>query len=85
MKCAAVVLALAATALAVPTGSSDTVCSNDSSHTNLYCCNSGIPILGQLLCNINLGGTTCGGSAWCCTSSTAQNGLINVGLNCIQL
>jgi hypothetical protein len=73
-------VALAMTATALPTGENvdklaprtDPVpvptCNNNQQPV---CCNSLIPILGQILCSVSVLGGTCEGSARCCTTNAA--------------
>ncbi|KAI1097824.1 hypothetical protein F4804DRAFT_150362 [Jackrogersella minutella] len=51
---------------------------------NQVCCSS---LLGVLTCLIQLGGTTCGGSTYCCDNSVSGGtGAINVNaLNCVKI
>ncbi|KAG5983799.1 hypothetical protein E4U55_007114 [Claviceps digitariae] len=84
MKCAAAILALAATVIAAPTGSTGgDVCSNHPENTNYVCCQGGL--LGGILCNINLLGNNCGGGSYCCASAPSTGGLINIGLDCLRI
>ncbi|KAG6001385.1 hypothetical protein E4U21_004406 [Claviceps maximensis] len=100
MKWTAAILALAATVIAVPTGGSGNPCSTNG-HNNYVCCgiddhstvNQGsllgiLPIgniLKQLSCTVNVLGKTCGDDSYCCSDSSVQNGLVNLGLNCLKL
>ncbi|GES65236.1 hypothetical protein OIDMADRAFT_182936 [Aspergillus terreus] len=71
-----VAFALAATALAVPSGGS---C---NSNQEQICCSS---LIG-LDCLINLLGTNCGGGTYCCDSGSSGLSLINIdALNCVSL
>lgn len=89
MKFFTAALALAAVALAVPTdieartggGNPPTggTCNiNGDNNGKVTCCNSAIPILGQLLCNVLAIGNTCnsGQSVYCCkTDATVSRKL----------
>ncbi|GAB0132800.1 hypothetical protein EsDP_00001226 [Epichloe bromicola] len=80
MKYATAIAALAATAIAAPTngGGSAGQC-NNKPHS--VCCNS---VLGLLSCTLNILGQTCSGNSYCCKSAP-QNGLINIGLECVKI
>ncbi|KAK2595599.1 hypothetical protein QQS21_006646 [Conoideocrella luteorostrata] len=54
-------------------------CNNNNPH--YVCCNG---LISGLLCNLNLVGESCSGGSYCCESAP-QNGLINIGLNCLRL
>ncbi|KFG78260.1 hypothetical protein MANI_020356 [Metarhizium anisopliae] len=94
MKFVAAVLTLAAVATAAPaevvarttpTGGQCNLTGDNKGQA--VCCNSAIPILGQLLCNVLAIGQTCnsGQSTYCC-SGNSNGGLINVSLlNCLAL
>ncbi|KAH0592474.1 hypothetical protein MHUMG1_09745 [Metarhizium humberi] len=90
MKFVAAVLTLAAVATAAPaevvarTAGSCNV--NGNTEGKMMCCDSGIPILGELLCNIAVLGGNCnvGQSTYCCNSQS-QGGLINVDVSCLKL
>ncbi|KID74882.1 uncharacterized protein G6M90_00g107720 [Metarhizium brunneum] len=90
MKFVATVLTLAAVATAAPaelvarTGGACSI--NGNNDGKITCCNAGIPILGQLLCNIAVLGSNCnaGQSTYCCNSQSS-GGLINVDVSCIKL
>lgn len=77
MKFVAAVLTLAAVATAAPaelvarTGGACSI--NGNNNGKVTCCNAGIPILGQLLCNVLALGDTCnaGQSTYCCDGSSA--------------
>ncbi|OAA78800.1 hypothetical protein LEL_02286 [Akanthomyces lecanii RCEF 1005] len=98
MKFSIAAITLAAVAIASPTemeartggGSppSGGVCNvNGNNNGKVVCCNSAIPIVGQLLCNVLAIGSTCtvNQSSYCCKTS-ANGGLINVSLlNCVSL
>ncbi|KAK9445014.1 hypothetical protein VB005_01476 [Metarhizium brunneum] len=97
MKFVAAVLTLAAVATAAPAEvvartpnppPPPSTCSiNGDNNGKVVCCNSAIPIIGQLLCNVLAIGQTCnsGQSTYCCDTN-AQGGLINVSLlNCLNL
>ncbi|KAL7904249.1 hypothetical protein GGI35DRAFT_463720 [Trichoderma velutinum] len=96
MKYITALLALAATAIAVPTtgggkghgGGED---NNGGSggggtcNTNqvAVCCNG---LLGGILCNIGILGNSCSSGSYCCDSNAEQGGLINLNLlNCVAL
>ncbi|KAJ6789983.1 hypothetical protein PWT90_02939 [Aphanocladium album] len=60
---------------------------NGSNNGKVVCCNSAIPIIGQLLCNVLAIGNTCNSNqeVYCCKTD-ASGGLINVSLlNCASL
>lgn len=66
MKFATAIVALAATAVAVPTnggGGNPGQCNNNN--PNYVCCNG---LLGGLLCLIDVG-NTCSGGSYCCKSA----------------
>ncbi|EXU95593.1 hypothetical protein X797_011348 [Metarhizium robertsii] len=92
MKFIAAVLTLAAVATAAPAEvvarTDPTTCSVRGDNTGkVTCCNSAIPIIGQLLCNIAVLGNNCNVDqrSYCCNTS-ANGGLINVDLlNCVSL
>lgn len=80
MKFSIAAIALAAVAVASPvemeprtnTPPSGGPCSvNGNNNGKVVCCNSAIPIIGQLLCNIAVLGGNCnvGQSAYCCKTS----------------
>ncbi|KAG5950198.1 hypothetical protein E4U53_005397 [Claviceps sorghi] len=75
MKCASAILALAATAIAVPTASNS--CS--TTQTNIYCCG----LLG-LLCSLNVLGS-CGGSSYCCDTTYENPQLSIISANCLKI
>ncbi|KAL7935758.1 hydrophobin 3 precursor [Trichoderma chlorosporum] len=89
MKYTTALIALAATAIAMPTGSQENnkggnggggVC--NTNQVNI-CCNG---ILAGLLCDVGVLGTGCGGGSYCCDSGAEQGGLINLNLlNCVAL
>ncbi|QPG95159.1 hypothetical protein C2857_007746 [Epichloe festucae Fl1] len=81
MKYATVIAALAAAAIAAPTngGGSSDQCNNKP---NTVCCTG---LLGLVpLCALAVLGQTCSGSSYCCQSAP-QNGIINIGLECVKL
>ncbi|OAQ62798.1 fungal hydrophobin domain-containing protein [Pochonia chlamydosporia 170] len=83
MKFTTAVLALAATAVAVPTGdhggnNPPSQCNNNG---NYVCCNG---LLGGLLCIVDVLGNSCSGGSYCCKSAP-QGGLINIGLDCLKI
>ncbi|KHN94580.1 uncharacterized protein MAM_07635 [Metarhizium album ARSEF 1941] len=92
MKFTAAILALAATAVAVPTGhygepgghgqgqGHGGVCNNND-RSNKVCCSG---IIAGVLCNIDIVGGNCNGGSYCCKSAP-QGGLINIGLDCLKL
>ncbi|TWU75975.1 hypothetical protein ED733_006848 [Metarhizium rileyi] len=84
MKFTTAILALAATAVAVPTngggGGGGGVC-NTNSHPNQVCCSGGLL---NILCFLQLGGS-CTNDSYCCKSAPSSGGLINIGLECIKL
>ncbi|TQV95445.1 hypothetical protein V2A60_009528 [Cordyceps javanica] len=100
MKFSIAAIALAAVAIASPTEMerrnggggghppSGGQCNiNGDNNGKVVCCNSAIPIIGQLLCNVLAIGNTCnsGQSVYCCKTDAA-GGLINVSLlNCVNL
>lgn len=75
MKFVAAVLTLAAVATAAPaevvarTGGACSI--NGNNQGTVACCNSAIPIIGQLLCNIAVLGNNCnvGQTTYCCSNS----------------
>ncbi|KAJ3495501.1 hypothetical protein NLG97_g3353 [Lecanicillium saksenae] len=96
MKFLAAITALAAVTVAAPNGggggnppSGGTCNVNGNNNGKVVCCNSAIPIIGQLLCNVLAIGNTCnsGQSVYCCkTDATNKGGLINVSLlNCVNI
>ncbi|KAG6267154.1 hypothetical protein E4U49_008339 [Claviceps purpurea] len=81
MKYTAAIVALAATVIAIPTGGGgDSSGSCNNNHPNYVCCQG----LLDLLCNISIIGTNCAGGSYCCKAAP-QNGLINIGAECIKL
>ncbi|OAA55972.1 hypothetical protein LEL_10973 [Akanthomyces lecanii RCEF 1005] len=99
MKFSIAAITLAAVAIASPTEMearnggggqppSGGVCNvNGNNDGKVVCCDSAIPIVGQLLCNVLAIGGTCtvSQSSYCCKTS-ANGGLINVSLlNCVNL
>ncbi|KAM3564440.1 hypothetical protein ARSEF4850_001850 [Beauveria asiatica] len=97
MKFSLATIALAATVVASPTGGnpppggqppSGGSCNNNGNNNGkVVCCNSAIPIVGQLLCNVLAIGNTCNSDqkVYCCKTD-ATGGLVNVSLlNCVSL
>ncbi|KAM3486675.1 hypothetical protein MY8738_000169 [Beauveria namnaoensis] len=90
MKFSLATIALAAAAVATPTPnppSGGTCNVNGNNNGKVVCCNSAIPIIGQLLCNVLAIGSTCnvGQKSYCC-KNTANGGLVNVDLlNCVNI
>ncbi|KAM3440710.1 hypothetical protein NHJ13734_003167 [Beauveria thailandica] len=90
MKFSLATIALAATVVASPTNSppkGGTCNVNGDNNGKVVCCNSAIPIIGQLLCNVLSIGNTCNSNqnVYCCKSD-ATGGLINVSLlSCVNL
>ncbi|OAQ96046.1 hypothetical protein LLEC1_02745 [Akanthomyces lecanii] len=98
MKFFIAAITLAAVAVASPTDmeartgggsppSGGTCNINGSNNGKVVCCNSAIPIIGQLLCNVLAIGNTCNSNqeVYCCKTS-AGGGLINVDLlNCVNI
>ncbi|OAA33983.1 hypothetical protein BBO_09374 [Beauveria brongniartii RCEF 3172] len=99
MKFSVAAIAVAAVAVASPTEmkartghptnppSGGTCNVNGNNNGKVVCCNSAIPIIGQLLCNVLAIGNTCNSNqeVYCCKTSAA-GGLINVSLlNCVSL
>ncbi|QUC17218.1 uncharacterized protein UV8b_01459 [Ustilaginoidea virens] len=88
MKYTAALVALAAAVMAAPnpTYGGEKKCTNEK--PQVTCCDSkgGLLGIGGLLCNVELInlGDTCSGTVYCCDAGT-QNGLVNVGLNCLKL
>ncbi|KAL6802697.1 hypothetical protein GGI42DRAFT_324983 [Trichoderma sp. SZMC 28013] len=96
MKYTTALLALAATAIAVPTtgGNKGNGSGKDNNGGNggdstcntnqvAVCCNG---LLGGILCNIGILGNSCSSGSYCCDSSAEQGGLINLNLlNCVAL
>ncbi|KAL6814944.1 hypothetical protein V8C43DRAFT_306402 [Trichoderma afarasin] len=93
MKYTTALLALAATAIAMPTtggnkgngGGKDNNGGESTCNTNqvAVCCNG---LLGGILCNIGILGNSCSSGSYCCDSSAEQGGLINLNLlNCVAL
>lgn len=89
MKFVAAVLTLAAVATAAPaevvarTNPTATTCGiNGNNNGKVTCCNSAIPIIGQLLCNIAVLGSNCnvGQSAYCCKTD-ANVSLLSPGIS----
>ncbi|CEJ83141.1 hypothetical protein VHEMI03164 [[Torrubiella] hemipterigena] len=86
----AIAATLIAAVAAVPTNSPPKGgdCSiNGDNDGQVVCCNSAIPILGNLLCNVLALGATCQASqtTYCCSGNGA-GGLINVNLlNCLHI
>lgn len=86
MKFVAAVLTLAAVATAAPaelvarTGGACSI--NGNNNGKVTCCNSAIPIIGQLLCNIAVLGSNCnvGQSAYCCKTD-ANVSLLSPGIS----
>ncbi|KAK4115522.1 hypothetical protein N656DRAFT_795255 [Canariomyces notabilis] len=77
------VLAVAMTAAAAPCpncpGGETNICSVEQS---LYCCNAGLL---NLICNVNVLGSSCTGQSFCCDNSVVQQGLVNVAAQCIKV
>ncbi|KAM3450363.1 hypothetical protein MY3296_006140 [Beauveria thailandica] len=92
MKFSLATIALAATVVASPTGSNNppsggTCSQNGNNNGKVVCCNSVIPVIGDLLCNVLAIGSTCTSSqkTYCCKTE-ASGGLINVSaLNCVNV
>ncbi|KAK2595800.1 hypothetical protein QQS21_006563 [Conoideocrella luteorostrata] len=80
MKFTTALIALATAAVAVPNGGSPGQCNSD--HPYQVCCNTGV--LGLVLCNLSVSGSVCDSGSYCC-SSAPQNGLINLGLECVKI
>ncbi|OAQ61597.1 fungal hydrophobin domain-containing protein [Pochonia chlamydosporia 170] len=95
MKVTTTLIALAAAAMAAPTpdgwsdgwdgddgsGISD-ICNNNRPY--MVCCDAPTGVLTNLLCNLAVLGDTCSSSTFCC-SAPPQNGLVNIGLNCVRV
>ncbi|KAK8147736.1 hypothetical protein G3M48_001092 [Beauveria asiatica] len=92
MKFSLATIALAATVVASPTGgnppSGGTCNVNGNNNGKVVCCNSAIPIVGQLLCNVLAIGNTCNSNqkTYCCNTNSQAGSLINVvALNCVSI
>ncbi|EJP62022.1 uncharacterized protein BBA_09070 [Beauveria bassiana ARSEF 2860] len=90
MKFSIAAIALAAVAVASPVEmeprTNPSTCNiNGNNNGKVVCCNSLIPILGQILCNIAVLGSTCNaGQTVRCCETDANGGLINISLlNCV--
>jgi hypothetical protein len=86
-------LALAMAATALPAGENVDMlaprtenppsCSNNQ---HVVCCNSVLPILGDILCAVGILGSGCGGGTYCCSANGAPAGLISLNaLNCLKI
>ncbi|KAM3532761.1 hypothetical protein MY4038_003938 [Beauveria bassiana] len=88
MKFSLATIALAAAVAASPTNppAGADKCNVNGSTGHVTCCNSAIPVLGQLLCNVLASGTcNSGQTAYCCDTG-GNTGLIVVNaLNCVKL
>ncbi|KAJ5552379.1 hypothetical protein N7494_001757 [Penicillium frequentans] len=93
MKFPLATVALAAVAAASPTSGNPgpppggTCNINGNNNRKVTCCNSAIPIIGQLLCNVPAAGETCNSNqeVYCCKTDAA-GGLITVDLlKCVSL
>ncbi|KAM3511761.1 hypothetical protein MY11210_004581 [Beauveria gryllotalpidicola] len=90
MKFSLATIALAATAIASPTNNpppaSGSCNVKGDNKGKVVCCNSLIPVLGQILCSVAVGsGCTANQKTYCC-KTTANGGVINVDLlNCVSL
>ncbi|KAM3562753.1 hypothetical protein MY1884_001655 [Beauveria asiatica] len=92
MKFSLATIALAAAAVASPTTNNSpkggTCNVNGDNNGKVVCCNSAIPVIGQLLCNVLAIGNTCnsGQKVYCCNTSSSAGGFVNVDLlNCVSI
>jgi hypothetical protein len=84
-------MALAMTATALPAGENVDMLAprtgpscNNNQHT--VCCNSVLPILGNILCSVGILGSSCGGGTYCCSADAAPGTVINLQLlNCAKI
>lgn len=75
------IAALAMTAAAIPTNDKPPTC--DGTSDKPVCCDNKDGVISVDVCNL-LGGSSCSGSAYCCT--TNSEGIVNINaLDCVTL